>query len=121
MCTLYKIYFTSFKERIFINDKRTRILLKRFAAKGLSPVDFRELTAGISAYAPCLQCLLATCSISDGSIVKCLNTFSSLLLALASDSAACALIHSSEQAKLIVDALLSDENIVHSPTTMSIL
>ena len=50
-----------------------------------------------------------------------MNTFSSLLFALASDSAACALIHPSEQAKLIVDALLSDENIVHSPTTMSIL
>lgn len=82
---------------MFIADAQTRNLLRKFCSKGVTCCEFSELGSLIAQHAPSLSGVLESCTdYSTSSMVCCLPDWQNLILALASVSPVCGLVHPSE-------------------------
>ena len=94
------IPFTRHTDRILISHKITRSHLKKFASDGLSDDEIQELKELIAVNVPFLkqffEYLITRCEYISYQ-KKCPNKWSELVLALASASPVCALIHPGDE------------------------
>ena len=113
---------TRFSERVLINDKKTRSLLKDFCTKGVQ--SFVELDESLSTNLPSMLPLLEYIKNQvDLSLptIKCPNEWAQFIRALASVSPVCGLVHPSEKLFCILKQLQSYEDVTKDVSSMSIL
>lgn len=113
------IPFTRHTDRILISHKATRSHLKKFASDGLGDDEIQELKELTAVNAPFLnqfvEYLVTRCEhISYQK--KCPNKWSELVLALASASPVCALIHPGDEFHGILTKILNGEYIMDLDT-----
>ena len=88
---------------MFIDDSKTRKLLRQFCTTGVTPEDFSELLSRISVFAPCLCPLMEHIKATHDctpTFVLCLlqlTAWKKFLIALSSTSPVCALIHPTQE------------------------
>ena len=89
---------TRFSERVLINDKKTRSLLKDFCTKGVQRfVELNEsLSTNLPSMLPLLEYIKNQVDLSLPTI-KCPNEWAQFIRALASVSPVCGLVHPSEK------------------------
>lgn len=102
------IYFTRHSERILINHKSTRSLLKQFASLGLSEDESKHLKELIAVNAPFLGPLLEYL-FRQGEVaskkLRCPCDWSEFIMALASSSPVCALIHPDDELQQVLTTI----------------
>lgn len=116
---------TRFSERVFIQDKHTRSLLKEFCIKGITQLEWNELSDQLlPKFAPSIgllfQHLKAEINISSLPLVSCPNMWSKFISALACPSPVCALVHPSDKVFTLLRKIVS-EDITRDPISMQLL
>ena len=97
--------FTRYSERVLINHKRTRSLLKQFAMSGVTIEEVKELTDLVALKATFLSSLLRYLfhnSETASEKVRCPEGWVEFITALASSSPVCALIHPDHELHQVV-------------------
>ena len=102
-------FFSSFKDRVFIEEAECRRLLRRYSETAedddslryFSDADAKKLLDCLQTYSPTLVPLIK----SWGSIVPCDSRYAPLLKALSSSSPLCALIHPSPDVLDLVEKI----------------
>lgn len=104
--------FTRYSDRILISHKATRSHLKKFASDGLSDDEIQELVELTAVNAPYLnqfvEYLVKRCE-NISYLKKCPQKWSEIVLALASASPVCALIHPGDEFHELLTKILNKE------------
>ena len=124
MCYLLIIFaFTRFSERVFVPDKTTRSLLKKFSKKGLLHDEFIRLDQLLSIHAPSLTSLFGLFKQEINmslELLACPREWSSFIEALSSSSPVCALLHPGDKVIDLVKRIPA-EDLTKDPTNMEAL
>ena len=97
--------FTRYSERVLINHKRTRSLLKEFAISGVTIEEVKELTELVVLKATFLRSLLEYLfqnSETSSEKIRCPKSWVEFVTAMASSSPVCALIHPDHELHQVV-------------------
>lgn len=115
------MYYTIYRERIFIPHKNTRDLLRRFSEKELTDSEFHQLKSLILLHAPSLSNVILHISTSskNGGVV-CAKEWCKLMHALSASSPACGFLHPSEMTFNLVEEMRSAD-ITTQPQLMKCL
>ncbi|KAK3592968.1 hypothetical protein CHS0354_023190 [Potamilus streckersoni] len=85
-------YHSIHNTRVFINNQKTRLLLEKYALKGIDLSEFQELQHGLCQHQPTLSGLFDV-FFEDGITIQCPEIFRGLLHSLSSNYPVCGLIH----------------------------
>ena len=109
---------------MYFRDSSTRSLIKLFASKGITTAEYSNLLQQLNISHPDIVSLLRTIEVSSyqtDAIVSCPKTWSSLFLALASNTPICGLLHPSDRAINLIESICTVSDFQKDISMMHIL